>query len=901
MVHRNIIPHFNKINQIIRRYLVISCGLVLILLLSLPAQDVARGVAWPELEETIDPLVQDFMKKYHIVGMTVAVSRQGRLILSKGYGYAQNENQNGKLIIRPMLQDMRTRIGSVTKAVITGPVASQLLEEKGIDPDKKTLYGPNSIFGNQFEFDQEIGTRRYFPIVAMAIGPDDKVYTWYRGMTYSVGTSNDLDRYQEPLSYVLPGGYSVVDIRGIAISKSNKVYVWYANGTRSIGTPDKLDRYEKPDKDKKVRLPKGKGMLNIVGIAIAKSNDRVYVWYDDGTRSVGSSLNFKKYKEPEPYQTPSNAIASMMSPYNIRGIGISKKDVVYTWYSNDKVSSGTSRNLSRYLQPYPYLIPELPVVGSSFQDPNLWWEKITLRHLLTHRTGFERSGDGKGTQRMFNISENQLTYRHIHQHFLRTKPLRFRPGLILGNRKVISYSNHGFGLWTLIVPTLTNGTSYAEYALSRYLKPLRLIHLVRPMTSHYDMMDATPYDLNKDKKSVALPPKDSNLGLAAGGWTASAKSLLWITRYLTRRYTVKELRNMGWFARSGGPSNAYIKLHHNGLIGGGMAYVVIFPTGYLSKSKIPLNDIHVAIATNTSDFTKETSGEALAAMETLASQIALAVATSNVPASWNIWGGFPEWVRTAIPEEALPFTFEHGYQPVWIDGYQVNGKTYYNVILRPENGTPWVERHNLTAKQYQLEFNYWLSRGYRPLQVESYLSGNAVRYAVIFINKKGPAWQAYHGVPANIHQQRFNKLTAQGYRPVNISVVSVNGKAQFTALYEKQNVGSFVALAAIPLSQFQKHFDENRGAGRQLAYLNAWQRGNTVYFSAIWTEKPQRPYLTRHKLLRSQFENTRKDYVKKGFRTQFITGYSVNNSARFAAHWMKPAPKPKPTYFKMEN
>jgi len=603
MVHTNIIPHFNKMKQTIRGYMGMISMLVLIPLLSVPAQDVARGVAWPELEEKIEPLINNFMKKYHIVGMTVAVSQQGRLLLSKGYGYsfAQKLGYIGNPLIKPMLQDMRTRIGSVTKAVITGPVAIQLLEEKGIDPDTKTLYGPNSVFGDQFVFDQKIGTLRYFPIIAMAIGPDDKVYTWYRNGTYSVGTSNDLDRYQKPLSSVIPGGYSVVDIRGIAISKSNKVYVWYANGTRSIGTPDKLDRYEKPDKDKKVTLPNGKGMSNIVGIAIAKSNDRVYAWYDDGTRSVGSSLNFKKHKEPEPYQTPSDAIASMMSPYNIRGIGISKKDVVYTWYSNEKASSGTSRNLARYLQPYPYFIPQLPDVGNPLRDPNLWWEVITLRHLLTHRTGFERSGDGKGAQRMFNVNETQLTYRHIHKHFLRTKALRFYPGSLINGMPRTSYSNHGFGLWTLIVPTLTNGTTYADYALSRYLKPLRLIHYVRPMTTHHDIMDATPYDLS-GTTPVAVPPRDSNLGLAAGGWTASAKSLLWITRHLSQNFTIQELRNMGWFSRAGGKKNQYIRLQHNGLTKGGMAHVVIFEPGYQSKSGKDLSDIHVAIATNTSDF-----------------------------------------------------------------------------------------------------------------------------------------------------------------------------------------------------------------------------------------------------------------------------------------------------------
>ncbi|NOX36814.1 MAG: beta-lactamase family protein [Calditrichaeota bacterium] len=863
-----------------------------------PAQDYSRGISWPELAAKIDTLIEATRQHYKIIGMTVAVSQAGRLLHSKGYGYAKaNILPQGGLEFAPMLQDMRTRIGSVTKAVITGPVAYQAMEEKGIDPRKQSLYGADGILGNQFAAYQAISNRRFFPIIAMAISTEDRVYTWYTHGQFTVGSSNKLDRYQGTKPYSLPADYSPIDIQAMAISKSNKVYVWYKNGTRSIGTPDDLDRHQKPDPAKRVKFPSGKSMLNVVGIAIAKSNDRVYVWYDDGTRSIGTSLDFAKYEAPKKYSTPSMTPGTM-SVYDIRGLGISSKDRVYAWYSNDRATSGTSKDLDRYRSPYSYSLPELKIYNHPIFDWRAWWGQITLHYLLTHRSGFERSGDGPGSMQMFGVSEANLTYTHIHKHFLATRFLKWEPGLVIikgmQQTQKKSYSNHGFGLWTMIIPEITNGQSYRDYARKRYFAPLGLYQRVRPMTASPDIMDSDGYNMDRNNKAILNAPRNAGLGLAAGGWTASAKSLLWITRYLSNKYSIEELKSMGWGARTGGKNNQYEKLHHNGLIAGGMAYVVLFPAGYVSKSGKNLSEIHVAIATNTSDFTK-LSGEKLRALEQLASQIALAVPDANVPRSWNIWGGLPEIVRYGIDAARYPFTFEHGYRPVWLDAYWVNGKTYFNVIFHPEDGTPWVARHGLSASQYQAAINHWIQRGYRPLHVESYPDHNGIRYAVIFVKQKGPAWRTYHGISPADHQQRFYQLTSQGYHPLNISAVSLNGKVRITALYEKGASGSFVALLNIPVAEFQQQNHTHRAAGRTLTYLDAWQHNGTVYFSAIWKSGAPKNVMLRHELNPSQYADVIEQQQSAGARTLLIAGYEVKQSHRFTSIWLrKPGTRLKP-------
>ena len=147
-----------------------------------------------------------------------------------------------------------------------------------------------------------------------------------RAQEVSSGTREQLDNYRVPYKYVLPSGKSPDDIVGMGIAPSqDRVYVWFRDGTVSSGTSSDLSRYRKPYN---YTLPHGKQPDDIVGMGIAGSNSRVYVWYRDGTVSSGTFSNLRRYRSPFPFSTPrGKAYAS------IRELAISRKDHVYAWYA----------------------------------------------------------------------------------------------------------------------------------------------------------------------------------------------------------------------------------------------------------------------------------------------------------------------------------------------------------------------------------------------------------------------------------------------------------------------------------------------------------------------------------------------------------------------------------------
>jgi hypothetical protein len=251
--------------------------------------------------------------------------------------------------------------------------------------------------------------------------------------------------------------------------------------------------------------------------------------------------------------------------------------------------------------------------------------------------------------------------------------------------------------------------------------------------------------------------------------------------------------------------------------------------------------------------------------------------------------GWAEVARHGVHESDYQIVFDRiaksGYRPVWIDGYDVNGETFFNVIFRPNDGVGWVARHGLDAAGYQKVFDTFTGQGFRLVHIESYVSHGSVRYAPIFVNSPGPAFTAYHGVSAAQHQKSFDDLLKGAWRPINISPVSPSGERTYAALYEKRDVGTVWAKSFLTPAEYQIEFDTNSKAGRRLAYLNAYTHGSSPRISAIWNEKPSVSLVARHGMSSSQYQSEFDVELAHGLLTRAVTGYEEDDTAHFAGFW----------------
>jgi len=90
--------------------------------------------------EKMEKYIADFLKRYKIKGASVAVTKDGRLVYAKGFGYADEESSE---LVEPRHV---FRIASLSK-LITAVAVMHLVEEGRIDLDSR-VFGPEGILND---------------------------------------------------------------------------------------------------------------------------------------------------------------------------------------------------------------------------------------------------------------------------------------------------------------------------------------------------------------------------------------------------------------------------------------------------------------------------------------------------------------------------------------------------------------------------------------------------------------------------------------------------------------------------------------------------------------------------------------------------------------------------------
>lgn len=147
----------------------------------------------------------------------------------------------------------------------------------------------------------------------------------------------------QPQNYTLPSGKNYADIIDVGIANTHKSYVWYKDGTMSVGNSiTNLGNYIAP---KNYVLPAGKIPSDIVGIAISGYNGHCYAFYKNGTFSEGNSTDLGAYSGPQSYAVPPGKTYT-----DIVSIGNTAVTVplFVAWYSDNTVSTGPATNLAEH-------------------------------------------------------------------------------------------------------------------------------------------------------------------------------------------------------------------------------------------------------------------------------------------------------------------------------------------------------------------------------------------------------------------------------------------------------------------------------------------------------------------------------------------------------------------------
>jgi CubicO group peptidase (beta-lactamase class C family) len=177
--------------------------------------------------------------------------------------------------------------------------------------------------------------------------------------------------------------------------------------------------------------------------------------------------------------------------------------------------------------------PMLPLLGRPAKDPR--WARITIRHCLQHRGGWDRaiSGDPIGQMgEIFRTTGIPPPYEPAQiVRYMLGRPLDFEPGARM------AYSNLGYLVLGRVIEKVA-GVGYEDFVRATILKPLGLDSMKLGKATWRDRAtDEARYHTRDDRKGLSLydpfgPPVPYPYGVenfegfeAHGGWIATATDL----------------------------------------------------------------------------------------------------------------------------------------------------------------------------------------------------------------------------------------------------------------------------------------------------------------------------------------------------------------------------------------
>ena len=198
----------------------------------------------------------------------------------------------------------------------------------------------------------------------------------------------------------------------------------------------------------------------------------------------------------------------------------------------------------------------------------------------------------------------------------------------------------------------------------------------------------------------------------------------------------------------------------------------------------------------------------------------------------------------------------------------------FAAVFVDQDGPSFQARHNITAGQYQQFFDSVVPQGFRPTIVDGYASGGQERFAAVFEQRPGPAFQARHNLTAGQYQQFFDSMVNQGFRPTILSGYSVGGQERFAAVFEQQPGPAFQARHNISSAQYQQLFDSIVPQGFRPTIVSGYAVGGQLRFATVFEQVQGPGFEARHNLTAVQYQQFFDDMVPKGFRPVVLDGYS---------------------------
>ncbi len=190
-----------------------------------------------------------------------------------------------------------------------------------------------------------------------------------------------------------------------------------------------------------------------------------------------------------------------------------------------------------------------------------------------------------------------------------------------------------------------------------------------------------------------------------------------------------------------------------------------------------------------------------------------------------------------------------------------------------------IAYHGITSAQQVQKFHELSGKGYVPVSL-SISSGSS--YAGVWVKSSGTAWAMYQDMSSQGYQKRFDEYTAKGYQPTVVTATGSGDAARFAAVFVKKS-DKFVARHNMTSAQFAAANAAAIGNGLVPTSVDVYGTAASPMYAAIWSANSSgvRWEVTANKTF-AEHEAEFKARVANGYRPGYV---AVGPGGTYTAVW----------------
>ena len=206
------------------------------------------------------------------------------------------------------------------------------------------------------------------------------------------------------------------------------------------------------------------------------------------------------------------------------------------------------------------------------------------------------------------------------------------------------------------------------------------------------------------------------------------------------------------------------------------------------------------------------------------------------------------------------------------------------------SAVPWVSRHDMTAAEYQTEFNKYTAAPYhyRLTSVAGYNEGNGARYAAVWESRPGPGWITHAGLSSTQVRTLSASYSEQGFRPVFVSGFASGSAGYHNVIWEYQPSATVSVESGMTLPIYIRLNSSRLTQGYKLVHLYTYSVGSTDYFDAIWKKNETATYHVQYRRSGSEYQSDFNALTAQGYQLMTVSAATHSSQPLYTSVWKLP-------------